>query len=373
MSRLWRGLTWSGSLWAIAATAHTFVNLRSLRVPTDEPAPVGERVSVLVPARDEAGHIASCLASVLDQVSVPDLEILVLDDASSDGTADAARRAAGDDPRVRVLEGDPLPQGWLGKTHACDQLGRAATGTVLIFLDADVVLAPQALAATVHLLREAHLDAASPYPRQLAETWSERLVQPLLQWSWLTLLPLRLAEASGRPSLTAGNGQLLALDAQAYRRIGGHRAVRNEVLDDLALVRAVKAAGGRGGVVDGSRLATCRMYEDWPSLREGYTKSVWAAFGSPVGAAAVLAALGVLYVVPPLAALRGSLVGLAGYGAAVAGRYVVAERTGGRSLPDSLAHPASVVLLGWLTTESWVRRRRGTLRWKGRALPRESS
>ena len=194
MSRLWRTLTWAGSLGAAAATAHTVVNLRSLRVPADDPSPVLERVSVLVPAREEASRIGPCLAAVLDQVNVPDLEILVLDDGSSDGTAQTARRAAGGDPRVRVLEGDPLPQGWLGKAHACDQLGRAATGSVLIFLDADVVLAPHALAATVHLLREARLDVASPYPRQLAETWSERLVQPLLQWSWLTLLPLRLAE-----------------------------------------------------------------------------------------------------------------------------------------------------------------------------------
>jgi hypothetical protein len=360
MSRLWRTLTWAGSLGAAAATAHSLVNLRSLRVPADDPAPVRERVSVLVPARDEASRIGPCLAAVLDQVNVPDLEILVLDDGSSDGTAPAARRAAGGDPRVRVLEGDPLPQGWLGKAYACDQLGRAATGSVLIFLDADVVLAPHALAATVHLLRETGLDVASPYPRQLAETWS-------------TLLPLRVAEGSARPSLTAGNGQLMALDAETYRRIGGHRAVRAEVLDDVALVRAVKAGGGRGGVVDGSWLATCRMYEDWPSLREGYTKSAWAAFGPPAAAAAVVAGLGVLYVVPPLAALRGSLVGLAGYGAAVAGRYVVAERTGGRSLPDSFAHPASVVLLAWLTAESWARRRRGTLRWKGRPLPPESA
>ncbi len=372
MSRTWRVLTWVGSAGAVAATAHTFVNLHALRTPGDDPAPVPERVSVLVPARDEAGRIGTCLASVLDQVSVPDLEILVLDDGSTDGTADVARAAAAGDPRVRVLTGDTLPPGWLGKPHACDQLGRAATGTVLVFLDADVVLAPHALAATVHLLRGAGLDVASPYPRQLAETWSERLVQPLLQWSWLTLLPLRLAEGSPRPSLTAGNGQLMAVDAQAYRRLGGHRAVRAEVLDDVALVRAVKAAGGRGGVVDGTGLATCRMYEDWPSLREGYTKSAWAAFGSPAGAAGVLAALGVLYVVPPVAALRGSLVGLAGYGAAVTGRYVVAERTGGRSLPDSFGHPASVVLLAWLTAESWVRRRRGTLRWKGRPLPRGS-
>ncbi len=370
MSRLWRTATWVGSAGAVAATAHTFVNLARLRTPAVDPAPLAERVSVLVPARNEARRIATCIATVLDQVSVPDLEILVLDDGSTDGTADVVRRVAAGDPRVRVLRGNPLPDGWLGKPHACHQLARAATGSVLVFLDADVVLAPHAVAATVQLLREASLDVVSPYPRQLAETWSERLVQPLLQWSWLTLLPLRLAEQSPRPSLTAGNGQLLAVDTAAYRRAGGHEAVRGEVLDDVALVRAVKAAGGLGGVVDGTSLATCRMYESWPDLREGYEKSAWAAFGPPAGAAAVLAALGVLYVVPPLAAVRGSLVGAVGYGAAVTGRYVVAERTGGRSVPDSLGHPASVALLGWLTAASWLRRRRGTLQWKGRPLPR---
>jgi hypothetical protein len=369
VSRLWRVLTWIGSTGAVAATAHTFVNLRALRTPVPDPAPVDERVSVLVPARDEASRIGASLTSVLDQVGVPDLEILVLDDRSADGTADVARRVASGDARVRVLQGEPLPGGWLGKPHACEQLARAATGRVLVFLDADVVLAPQAVAATVRLLREAALDVVSPYPRQIAETWSERLVQPLLQWSWLTLLPLRLAENSPRPSLTAGNGQLLAVDAAAYDAAGGHRAVRGSVLDDVALVRAVKAVGGRGGVVDGTGLATCRMYESWPELREGYEKSAWAAFGSPAGAAAVVGVLGVLYVVPALAALRGSLVGALGYGAAVTGRYVVAERTGGRSVPDSLGHPASIALLGWLTAASWVRRRRGTLRWKGRPLP----
>jgi Glycosyl transferase family 2 len=369
VSRLWRVLTGIGSAGAVAATVHTFVNLRALRTPVRDPAPVAERVSVLVPARDEAHRIATCVASVLDQVSVRDLEILVLDDGSTDGTADVVRGVAAGDARVRVLAGKPLPDGWSGKAHACDQLARAATGSVLVFVDADVVLAPQAVAATVRLLREAALDVVSPYPRQIAETWSERLVQPLLQWSWLTLLPLRVAETSPRPSLTAGNGQLMAVDAAAYRRAGGHRAVRDQVLDDVALVRAVKAGGGRGGVVDGTGLATCRMYESWPELREGYEKSAWAAFGSPAGAAATVGVLGVLYVVPALAALRGSLVGLLGYGAAVTGRYVVAERTGGRSVPDSLGHPASIALLGWLTVASLVRRRRGSLRWKGRPLP----
>jgi hypothetical protein len=337
--------------------------------PPAPPLAARPLISVLIPARDEASRIGACLASVLDQVSTPDLEILVLDDESTDATAERARAAAAGDSRVRVLQGEPLPDGWLGTPHACEQLAGAATGGVLVFVDADVVLAPHAVAATVHVLREGGLELVSPYPRQLAETWSERLVQPLLQWSWLTFLPLSLAERSPRPSLSAANGQLLAVDAEAYRRVGGYRSVRDQVLDDVALVREIKASGGRGGVVDGTDLATCRMYEDWAALRDGYTKSAWSAFPTPAGAAAALAGLAVVYVVPPLAALRGSLVGLAGYAAAVTGRYVVAERTGGRSVPDSLAHPASVALFGWLTAASWVRRRRGELRWKGRPLP----
>lgn len=364
-----RALTWIGSLSAVALTAHAVANLRALRVPESEPPPVTERVSVLLPVRNEKQHLAACLATLLDQTGVLDLEILVLDDGSTDGTTDIARRAADADPRVRLLTGTPVPPGWLGKPHACRQLADAATGSVLVFVDADVRLAPQALAATVGLLRDSGLDLISPYPRQLAESFSERLVQPLLTWSWLSTLPLRVAERSPRPSLSAANGQLLAVDAAAYRRAGGHEAVRATVLDDIGLLRAVKRTGGRGGAVDGSVVASCRMYETWDQLHEGYAKSLWEAFGNPVAAAAVMAALGVVYVIPPVAAVRGSLVGLTGYAAAVAGRYVVAERTGGRSLPDSLAHPASVALLAYLTADSWRQHRRGTLTWKGRSLP----
>jgi len=367
--RVWRGLTWAGTVGSVALTAHTFANLRAMRVPASDPWPVAERVSVLLPVRDEEQHVGRCLTSVLEQVGVPDLEVVVLDDGSTDGTADVVRRVAGDDPRVRLLDGTAPPPGWLGKPHACQRLADAATGRVLVFVDADVRLAPHAVAATVGLLREAGLDLVSPYPRQLAATAAERLVQPLLQWSWLTTLPLRFAESSPRPALSAANGQLLAVDAELYRRAGGHAAVRGAVLDDIALLRAVKAAGGTGGVADGSHVATCRMYDGWAALRDGYSKSLWSAFGSRAGAATAVAGLVVLYVVPAVAALRGSNVGLVGYAAAVAGRYAVAERTGGRSLPDSLAHPASVAALGWLTMRSWRLHDAGKLTWKGRSLP----
>ncbi len=364
----WRAATLAGSVLAAGLTAHTVANVRALRLPALEPDPVPERVSVLLPVRDEATRVGACLASILEQVQLPQLEILVLDDRSTDDTAQVVQAAAASDPRVRLLSGDEPGPGWLGKPNACRQLAEAATGSVLVFVDADVLLAPHAVAAAVQLMRQSQLDLVSPYPRQLAFTVGERLVQPLLQWSWLTTLPLRLAESSPRPSLAAANGQLLVVDAARYAAAGGHGAVRDEVLDDVALLRAVKRIGGRGGVVDGTALATCRMYESWGDLREGYTKSLWSAFGSPAGAAAVTGVLALAYVVPPVAALRGSRIGLLGYAAGVAGRYVVAERTGGQSLPDSLAHPASIGVFAWLTASSWRRRRRGDLRWKGRPV-----
>lgn len=344
------------------------VNLRSLRVPSRRPPAVAGPVSVLVPARDEAGRIGATVRSVLAQTGVPGLELLVLDDGSADGTAGVVRRVGAGDPRLRVLTGTPPPPGVLGKPHACAQLAAAATGRALVFVDADVELAPHAVAAAVAVLRGAGLDLLSPWPRQLARGVGPRLVQPLLSWSWMVTLPLRRAERSSRPSMVAANGQFLVVDAAALRRAGGFAATAGEVLDDLALARAVKRSGGRVGVADGSELASCRMYEGWDDLSAGYRKSLWAAFGPPAPSAAVAAALALVYVLPPLAALRGSRAGLVGYVAAVASRLVAARRSAGGPWPDALAHPVSIAALLVLWARSWAGHRRGSLRWKGRTV-----
>ena len=335
-------------------SAHAALNARLLRVPPADPPAPRRPVSVLLPLRDEAGRVEPCLRALLAQTAP--VELLVLDDGSTDGTAELVERLTGRAP----LPGRPLPAGWLGKPHACQQLADAASGEVLVFVDADVVLAPTAVAATVALLEQADLDLVSPYPRQDAPG-ATRLVQPLLQWSWLTFLPLRLAERSPRPSLSAANGQLLAVRRDAYVRAGGHRAVRGEVVEDVALLRRVKATGGRGGVADGTHLATTRMYDGWGELVAGYTKSLHTV---PAATAVVLA---VLYVLPPLAALRGSRAAALATALGVAGRVVTARRTGGRVL-DAPTHPLGVALLLWLTARSHVAARRRTLRWKGRPV-----
>jgi hypothetical protein len=307
---------------------------------------------------------------VLDQRGVPDLRIVVVDDGSTDGTAAAVQAVA--DPRVRLVTAPPPPPGWLGKPHACSvgaADGGPDDGGVLVFLDADVRLWPDALAAAVAVLDAHDLDLVSPWPRPLAGTLTERLVQPLSPWLWATTLPLRLAERSPRPSLAAANGQFLVVRRRAYERAGGHAAVRGEVLEDLALLRAVRRTGGRGVPVDGSQLAACRMYESWPALREGYTKSLWATLGgSPAASLAAAAGLTAVGVLPAVAALRGSRAGFVGYAAGVAGRAVVATATGGRAWPDALAHPVSLLLLDALMLRSVRGHRRGTLTWRGRTL-----
>ncbi|QVT78331.1 4,4'-diaponeurosporenoate glycosyltransferase [Nocardioides aquaticus] len=359
-----------GSALAVASLALTVDNLRRVRTPDPTARPAPEPVCVLLPVRDEERHVTGCVAALLatlDRYPGP-ARLVVLDDGSTDGTGRLLADLAARDARVEVVPGSPLPAGWLGKTWACHQLAQhAGDAAVLVFVDADVRLAPSALPATMALLRDAGLDLVCPYPRQQAEGVAERLVQPLLQWSWMSTLPLGLAETSPRPSLGAANGQLLAVDAGAYRRLGGHAAVRGDVLEDLALLRALKAVGGRGGVADGSAVATCRMYDGGRALREGYAKSLWTAFGSPAGGVAVVGLLVWAHVVPAVAALGGSRAGTVGYAAGVASRALVARRTGGRA-GDALAHPVSVVALGLLVLDSLRGHRRGTLRWKGRLV-----
>jgi hypothetical protein len=330
-----------------------------------------ERISVLLPLRNEAHRVAPCLHAARAAVAGHgNAELLVLDDGSSDGTAELVGEICGE--AAVVIAGSPLPAGWLGKPHACQQLLTAADplSTALVYLDADVVLAPDALVRTVEMLRDQRWAMVCPYPRQVVGGIAERLVQPLLQWSWLSFLPLALAARSSRPSLGAANGQLMALDRKTLENAGGFDGVKAAVLDDLALLRAVKAVGGHGGVADGTGLASCRMYSGWADLRDGYSKSLWAAFGSPAGAFAANLLQMLLFVLPPVAALhpRTRRLGLIGYAAGVSGRVVTARRTGGRTFPDPLAHPVSVSLLGWLTARSWLLHRRGTLSWKGRLL-----
>jgi hypothetical protein len=370
-----RTVVTAGSLGAVALAAHTAVNLAYLRTPQPDAPPVGESVAVLIPARNEADHVRRTVESVLAQTGVPDVEIIVLDDGSTDTTADIVQGIAARDPRVRLITGsdEPPPDGWLGKPWACARLSDATDADILVFVDADVVLEPHAVRACIATLREGAFALVAPYPFQAADTWLERLVQPLVTWSWAATMPLRWAETSQRPTLSAANGQLLIVDHRAYRHAGGHGAVQANVLEDIGLMRALKSDGQRTATVDGSRLAQCRMYDGPRAVVDGYAKSLWSAFGGPARSLGACALLTACYVVPAAAVVaapdqRTRLIGLAGYAAGVTSRALVAARTGERVAPDAFAQPVSIAAFVGLNAVSWWRHARGTNTWKGRAV-----
>ncbi|MGK8524559.1 glycosyltransferase [Nocardia asteroides] len=354
-------------------------NRLTVRRLANTPATVIEPVTVCVPARNEADRLPDLIGDLRAQVGVPRLAVRVLDDASTDGTGAAARAAIGDDPRFTLLrtESDP-PPGWTGKAAACVRLAEEVRTPVLIFLDADVRLAPTALAAAVGALRARGAALVSPWPLQVADSMTEAVVQPLLCWSWASTLPVAAADRSLRPSTAVACGQFLVFDNTAYRAIGGHTAVARSVTEDLDIARALRRAGHSTVLAAAGPLARTRMYRGAAELDAGYTRWLWSAYdGTVAGGAAVGLIAALAYWVPPAAAVLGSgtarRTGLIGWLAAVTGRLLARSTETGGPLrgPDVLAavaHPVSVAAYLLLWARSHRLRRRGAARWKGRTL-----
>jgi len=240
----------------------------------------------------------------------------------------------------------------------------------LVFVDADVRIGPSAIAAAITQMKKYRWDFISPYPKQLALTLSEKCVQPLLQWSFMSALPLRLAHRSASPAMAVANGQFFIVTRSAYDRAGGHHAIKSEVLDDLELARALLRSGAMGGVADGSSVATCRMYENRALLFEGYRKSLWRAFPHPIIALFANAYLAATAILPLLLIVFSPShwrLYLAAYGCVVASRVITALKTRANPL-YALWHFISIALFNYLVATSWIGKSRGQLTWRGRKI-----
>ncbi|TNC48489.1 glycosyltransferase [Rubellimicrobium rubrum] len=250
----------------------TALNLAAYRPPP----PQGDgrpHLSVLIPARDEAANIGPLLDSVLASCGV-DLDIVVLDDGSSDGTGRIVRDWAARDPRVRLIEGAPLPRGWVGKQHACWQLSLAARSPLLVFIDADVRVHPDGLYRLASFVQARGLGLASGFPRQIAITLGERIAIPQMLVVLLGYLPILASRRHPTdPRFAAACGQLLAVTRSAYDASGGHAGIRGTIHDGIQLARAVRAAGFATDLCDLTGLAVCRMYSTWTDLWAGFSKN----------------------------------------------------------------------------------------------------
>ncbi len=229
-------------------------------------------VSVLIPARNEELGIGACVRSVLASRGV-ELEVIVLDDGSTDRTAEIVRALAATDARTRVEPAPPLPEGWCGKQHACFALARLARFETLTFLDADVRLEPDALARMLLFLRASGAGLVSGFPRQESGTLLEKLLIPLIHWLLLCFLPLWGMRHFRWSAFGAGCGQWFTTTRPAYEKAGGHAAVKASLHDGLTLPRAYRRVGQFTDICDASKLATCRMYRSARAVWFGLAKN----------------------------------------------------------------------------------------------------
>ncbi len=348
----------------------TLINLRLLRTPPLPAAPPS--VAILIPARDEEAGIGRCVRAALASTGA-DIEVVVLDDGSTDRTGAIVAELARHDPRLRLERAPPLPPGWNGKQHACFVLSGLTTRPNLLFIDADVVLQPQAAA---RLAPPPGVDLVSGVPRQLMPTLPEKLVIPMINTLILGYLPVAMMRRDGRPSLGAGCGQMMMVRAEAYRTAGGHGAIRHSLHDRLKLPRAFRARGLRTDLVDGSALATCRMYGSAPALWNGFLKNATEGMAKPVALPVWTILLLGGHVLPWLLLAAALLGGTAvpawpalGFACAMplAARLMQAAALG-EPPGAALLHPAAVLATLTIQWVALVRRVRGrpTL-WRGRA------
>jgi glycosyltransferase involved in cell wall biosynthesis len=271
-------------------------NLARLR-----PAPTAagrSRVSVLIPARNEAAGIEAAVRAALGQRGA-DVDVVVLDDGSTDGTGEILRRLGANDPGLRVVDGAPLPPGWAGKAWACWQLAQEhARAPWICFVDADVRLAPDAVARLAAAARAERAELVSGVPRQALGSAGEALLVPLIHLVLLAYLPIALVRRHPRPSLVAGCGQLMLVDRGAYLAAGGHQAIARTLHDGLMLARRMKAAGFGVELVDADDLARCRMYRGLREAWRGFRRNAYEALGSPAALMTMTALNLGLFVLP---------------------------------------------------------------------------
>ncbi|MCG6957701.1 MAG: glycosyltransferase family 2 protein [Gemmatimonadetes bacterium] len=343
--------------------------------PTDTPL-----VSVIVPARDEAANIYTCLGS-LTTSRYPAFEVVVIDDGSLDGTGEIARRTApGNARHVRVVDGSAIPRRWLGKPWACAQGARLAEGELLLFTDADTIHGPDLLGRAVACLHRDRADAVTVAGRQLMETFWERLVQPQIFLTMvLRFFDLERSLARGRWRDAIANGQFLLFRREAYEALGGHEAVRSEVVEDLAFAQLLVRRGMRLSARMGEDALSTRMYRSLGHLVEGWSKNLLVGAKKTlapglrpwIAPSMVLWAL-TMWILPPVV-LVAAVAGLGGTDALSWSVAVVAvsialwgtftHKMGGPAW-YGLFYPLGAMMGLFILFRAWIRGRR--VEWKGR-------
>ena len=239
------------------------------------------KVSILIPARNEEENIGILLAQ-LSTFENSIFEIIVYNDYSTDNTESIIKHWATLKPIIKFINGQQPPTGWLGKNNACHQLANAATGDILLFLDADVHVKKDLIKRSISYLQECDLHLLSIFPKQLAKSFGEKISVPLINWILLSLLPIFLIRKSKNKAFSAANGQFMMFKTTTYKAIWPHEKFKSHQVEDIAIMRLFKQKGLASDIRLGDMDISCRMYGGLNDAIEGFTKNIFQFFGNSI-------------------------------------------------------------------------------------------
>ncbi len=323
-------------------------------------------VSILIPARNEEGRIESLLQSISDQ-SYQNLEVLILDDQSTDATFNICTAYAQQDDRFKVFKGNKLPEGWLGKNYACHQLGKLAEGKYFLFIDADTQIKEGLINSVIHRMKAGKLALLSLFTNQIMGSIGERMVVPLMHFILLNLLPLRLVRISKNPAFAAASGQFMLFDSALYHHHSWHAQVKDKVLEDIELIKLIKTYRYNAEALLANGYISCRMYKSYEEGVNGFSKNLLAGFNKNIGGLIcylMLVMIGPLFIASylPVSLFMFAMTLI------ILSRIMISLLSGQHVLWNVLLHPfqmATLLFIAILSVQKYLSK---TITWKGRAI-----
>ncbi|WDF56312.1 glycosyltransferase family 2 protein [Mucilaginibacter sp. KACC 22063] len=346
-----------------AVTLFNFVSNPKLRRVTKR---YDDKVSILIPARNEAGRILNLLESIAEQ-EYSNYEVIILDDNSEDHTYELCNDFAASHEKFRVIKGQQLPKGWLGKNYACYQLARLATGKYLLFLDADEEIENGLINSSVHRMHVNNLALLSLFTDQVMVTFGEKVVVPLMHYILLNLLPIRLIYLSKNPAFSAASGQFMMFDAAEYHHRQWHEMVKDKVVEDIEIMRQVKTNRLKGEAILANGMISCRMYNSYNEAIEGFSKNFLAPFNYSIPGFMLYILLLIGGPLIVIATLNLQLIFFM-CGIIVLGRTMISFLSGQSDRINTFLHPLQMLSLVVIAVSAIQKQLTKTNTWKGRRV-----
>lgn len=325
-----------------------------------------ELVSILIPVRNEEANIIDLLLSIQKQ-DYQDYEVLVLDDNSTDSTYQICSAFAQNDTRFQIIKGKELPSGWLGKNYACHQMAKQAKGEYLMFIDADEQVNDSLINSAIHRIKLNKLSLLSLFTNQTMLTMGENMVVPLMHFMLLNLLPVRLVLLVKNTSIAAASGQFMFFNAADYRKNNWHQQVKDNVVEDVEIMRLVKANKLNGEALLANCMISCRMYNSYIESLNGFSKNFLAAFNYSILAFLVFLVLLIGGPILIIITMNLPLI-LFTLGLIVLTRVMISLSSGQNALYNVVLHPLqmlSLTIIAYMAIQKYLTK---TNTWKGRRV-----